>query len=105
VDELMSVSPNPAVIPEYLRAIYTRGRELKVACWGLTQRPSGISQIPISEAIHYFVFDLNLKTDRKKLVEITGQPELMELPGDTEEYAFWYYNVKNKRPTLAKLKL
>lgn len=87
-DEVMMVCPNPMIIPDYFRAIITQGRELGIGCWNLTQRPSGIPQLILSEAEHYMVFDLNLPVDRKKLTEITGMVELMQKPG---WHNFWYY--------------
>lgn len=102
VDEAFSVSPNPYKLPTYYRAIMTRGRELNVGCWSLTQRPSGIAQVIVSENIHYFTFDMNLIQDRKKLVDITGQEEMIQRPG---KYNFWYYHVDNDTTRKAKLKL
>lgn len=100
VDEVMSVAPNPHRIPEHAKAILTRGRELNVAMWALTQRPSGIPQVFMSEATHFFVFDLNLPQDREKLVEVTGAPELYQKPG---KYIFWYYHVAGEKAIRARL--
>ena len=101
VDEAFSICPTPYKIPEFYRAILTRGRELKVSCWSLTQRPSGIPQIILSEATHYFVFDLNLQTDRDKMAVITGCEELREKPGfimlDGQKIpCFWYFNANHE---------
>lgn len=100
VDEAMSISPNPSVIPEYYKACLTRGRELNVGVWSASQRPSGISQLIISESNHIFAFDLNMPQDRKKLAEVTGAIEFLEKPGI---YKFWYYNVRQDKAILAKL--
>lgn len=104
-DELMGICPNPHVVPEGLKAVLTRGRSKRVPHWGATQRPSGIPQICLSEAKHFFVYDLNLVDDRLKLVKITGCPELEEKPnkGEESEYHYWYYNVKDEYPTKCKL--
>jgi len=108
VDEFMSVSDNPFKIPDYCKAILTRGREHNVSLWVSTQRPSGISQIAISEASHFFIFTLNLQTDREKVASITGMRELLERPEDAathkEKYIFWYVNIEKERAILAKLK-
>lgn len=101
VDEIMSVSPNAQKIPFYLKAALTRGRELGVAVWSLTQRPSGINLLPISEASHIISFDLNLPQDRKRMAEVSGAPEFLKKPG---EYKFWYYNVQGEHAVLARLK-
>lgn len=106
VDEVMSVSPNPARIPFWAKAILTRGRERNVSMWSLTQRPSGISQMFMSEATHFFVFDLNLPQDRSKLAEITGAGELLRLPGREARgrHNFWYYRTGQDKAVLARLK-
>jgi hypothetical protein len=100
VDEAMSICPSPFKIPEYYKAILTRGRQRQTAVWSLTQRPSGIPQIIMSESTHFFVFDLNLPQDREKLVEVTGARELYAKPG---KYVFWYYHVENDQAFKAKL--
>lgn len=101
IDEVMSICPNPFKIPDYYKAILTRGRELNVAAWSLTQRPSGIPQVIMSESMHYFIFDLNLTQDREKIAEISGWPEFMEKPG---KYVFWYWKADGENPPVkAKL--
>jgi len=101
VDEVMGVTPNPHKIPFWYRAILTRGRELGVAAWSLSQRPSGINLLPISEARHFLAFDLNLEEDRKRMAKTSGAPEFFDKPG---KFKFWYYNVENDNAILAKLK-
>lgn len=103
VDEAMSVCPNPMKIPEFYKAILTRGRELNTAAWSLTQRPSGLPQVILSEATHFFVFDLNLPQDREKLVETTGAEEFYERPSQYGKYAFWYFRVDNDHAVPARL--
>lgn len=100
IDEAMSISPNPHKIPEYYKAILTRGRERNTAVWSLTQRPSGIAQVIISESTHFFVFDLNLTADRDKLVDLTGATEIYDKPG---KYHFWYFHVEQEKAFKAKL--
>lgn len=102
VDEVMGVTPNPHRIPFWYRAILTRGRELKVAAWSLSQRPSGINLLPISEARHILSFDLNLEDDRKRMAKVSGTPEFYDKPG---KFKFWYYNVENDNAILAQLKV
>lgn len=100
VDEAMSVSPTPYKIPEYYKAILTRGRERRTSVWSLTQRPSGIAQVIISESIHFFVFDLNLEQDRDKMASVTGCDEFMEKPGKTKGIPnFWYFNANGEVAT------
>lgn len=102
IDELMSVCPSPFIMPDYLKAIYTRGRELHVTAWGCTQRPTGIPQIAISEATHLFIFDLNLPQDRTKLVEVTGIPRLIRRPGKRN---FWYLRMGEEEAIKATLRV
>lgn len=108
VDEVMSICPNPHKIPDYYKAILTRGRERKTAAWSLTQRPSGIPAVIMSESTHLFIFRLNLPADRDKLSYITGSEKLEERPdllpgGGKDKYAFWYWQPENDEPIRAKL--
>lgn len=102
IDEAMAVCPNPHRIPRYYKAILTRGRELNVTAYSLSQRPSGIPLVVMSEATHFFIFDLNMERDRKTMVEITGCSELMAKP---DKFVFWYYNVNHSNAYQAKLTL
>lgn len=88
VDEAMSVSPNPHVIPEHYKAILTRGRSRKTTVWSLTQRPAGIHNLILSQCTHIFGFNLRLPKDRKSMAETTGCPEFFDNP---EGHNFWYY--------------
>lgn len=104
VDEAMSVCPNPHRMPDYYKAILTRGRELDVSIWSLTQRPAGIPQVIMSESTHFFIFDLNMPQDRYKLAEVTGAEELQDKPStEYGNYSFWYYNTDRDRAVPAKL--
>jgi hypothetical protein len=110
IDELMSVADSTHV-PFFLKAILTRGRQRNTSCWALTQRPSGIPIITISEAKHFFVFDMNMEEDRKRISKVTGCLEIEERPGVYgknhgihQDYLFWYYNFKMDNPTLSVLK-
>jgi len=106
VDECMSVCDNPHKIPFSYKAILTRGRELGVSVWTLTQRPSGIPQVTMSESTHFFIFDLNMPQDRQKLVDITGALELANRPSlqpSGNKYSFWYYNINWEGAKLAQL--
>lgn len=102
VDELFAVSPNPHVIPEYLQAIYTRGRTRDVSAWGLTQRPKGINGMPLSQASHIFAFNLRKPEDRKYMYDTTGAPEFIENPG---QYNFWYWTDEMEHAVKARIKL
>lgn len=59
----------------------TRGRELGQSFLGLTQRPSWISRFLFSESTYIGEMSLNLKEDRKRMYEMTGQEDaLIQLP-------------------------
>jgi DNA helicase HerA-like ATPase len=105
VDEAMQVIKNHMSIPEYYAGILQRGRELNVSIWSLTQRPSGIHQLIMSEATHYFIFRLTLMNDRKKISDITGQEKFLKVPKGFN-FRYWrngslytelgVINIKNK---------
>lgn len=107
IDEVMSICPTPYKIPFYYQGILTRGRQRNVAAWSLTQRPSGIPQIIMSESSHFFIFDLNLPQDREKIVKVTGIEDFWEVPSKAgpayNAYNFWYYNVMWDAAQLARL--
>ena len=52
-----------------LRAVITRGRELGIGVWSATQRPKDIPLIVISEADWFFMFQLRVEGDRKRMAE------------------------------------
>jgi hypothetical protein len=106
IDEAMSVCPTSYKIPEYYKGILTRGRQLNVAAWSLTQRPSGLPQLIVSESLHFFIFNLNLEADREKLANITGSPVLLDKPGFSTVNGkqipnFWYYNANQDKAVLS----
>ena len=110
VDEVVSVCRNSQVIPEFYKAILTRGRSREVTAWSLTQRPSGIPQLVISEASNFFVFDLNLPQDRARIAEITGASEFYNKPSKPPgekfiKYAFWYYYIDWEQAQRGELKM
>jgi DNA helicase HerA-like ATPase len=72
IDELYGVLER-ANAGDYLRALYTRGRELNIGVWASTQRPSWVPLFALSEADWIFLFRLQMETDRKRMSEIMGQ--------------------------------
>jgi DNA helicase HerA-like ATPase len=88
VDEAMQVVKNAFTIPEYYKGILTRGRELNVSVWSLTQRPSGLNQLILTESTHYFIFRLTHINDRKKISDISGQEDFLKIP---HGYQFRYW--------------
>lgn len=99
VDELMSVGTVQR-FPKELGRLLQQGRSKNVAVWSCTQRPSGIPAIVPANSSYFFVFDMALPQDRKKLVDTTGMVEMFERPGG---YNFWYYRMGDKTPVKAVL--
>lgn len=93
IDELYRVASEHTRPNSPLGAIATQGRELGVALWAATQRPSRIPTFLMSEAEHNFVFKLRLPIDRKRLEDLMEQeePDWSELPSDR---AFYYYSIR-----------
>ena len=102
IDEVMQISPNPHILPEWLRGCLQRGRQKNVSIWALTQRPKSISPLFLSESTHIFVFRLNMEQDREKVVDVTGQYQFMQKP---EKHCFWYLNLTDDNGKIVKGKL
>jgi DNA helicase HerA-like ATPase len=106
IDELMEVAPSPRTYPEYLKGILTRGRQLNIGCWCLTQRPKDIPMIAMSEATHFFIFRLQLFEDRERIAKVIGYSEVLENAGKLKDFIFWYFNTTATRPPVrARLKI
>ena len=99
VDELMSIG-TVHKYPRELGRLMTQARSKNVALWCCTQRPSGIPNIVPANCSYFFVFDMALPQDRKKLVEVTGMLEMYKLPKD---YNFWYYKMGERQAVKAVL--
>jgi hypothetical protein len=102
IDELMSIADSPTKYPPYLRAIMTRGRSKEAVIWACTQRPMDIPTIVIANCTHYFIFNMQLPQDRKKIAEVTGMPEMLEKPMGRN---FWYFKDGNDYVIKATLKV
>lgn len=76
IDELYMVHENGRAGKGLSRWL-TQGRALGQSYIGLTQRPAWVSQFCFSEADTLIGFDLNLRDDRKRMVDMTGQPEYL----------------------------
>lgn len=99
IDELMSIGTVQSY-PFELGRLYQQGRSKGIGIWACTQRPSGIPSIAPANSSYYFVFNLYLKADRKRMVEATGMDELENIPGG---HNFWYYKMGDERPIKAVL--
>lgn len=101
IDELMSVGTVQRY-PRALGRIMQQGRSKGIGVWACTQRPSGIPAIVPASCTYFFVFDMALPQDRKKLVETTGMLEMYDMPTG---YNFWYYKMGDRETVKATLKL
>ena len=101
IDEAMQVCERVDRYPKYLKGIMTRGREYNIAAWVCTQRPKTLPMFLLSEATKFYVFELNLAEDRRRLVEITGREELMQRK--LCEYCFHYYDVRKNKYYIGKV--
>lgn len=68
IDEVYGVvqGRNPT---DSLRAVITRGRELGIGVWSATQRPKDIPLVIVSESDWFFMFQLRVEGDRKRMAE------------------------------------
>lgn len=99
IDELLSLG-TASSYPKELGRIMTQGRSKNVGVWCCTQRPSGIPSIVTANVSYIFCFALALPQDRKRIVETSGIPKMMEIP---DGYNFWYYKLGDRDATLAHL--
>ena len=99
IDELMSIG-SAQRYPKEMGRIYQQGRSKNVSIWACSQRPSGVPLIATANSTYFFVFDMGLSQDRKRLVEATGCEEMNELPTG---FNFWYYKMGNRFCTKAVL--
>lgn len=99
IDELMSIG-TAMRYPKELGRVYTQGRSKNVAIWACTQRPAGIPAIATANTTYFFVFDMMLPNDRKRMSDATGMPQMMDLP---EGHNFWYYKIGMREPIKAVL--
>lgn len=101
IDELMGfTSANRA--PRSLLRCYTQGRSKNIGLWACSQRPAGIPAICMSNSDYYFIFNLNNINDRKRIYDMTGMREMLELP---RGHNFWYYKMGDTRTVKACLTL
>lgn len=100
IDEVMGIGTSNRM-PRSLLRIYTQGRSKNVGLWACSQRPAGIPTIILANSDYYFIFNLNNVNDRKRMYEMTGCREMLELP--TGHY-FWYCKIGNTKAVKAVLK-
>ena len=100
IDEVMGLATAHRM-PRAMLRIYTQGRSKNVGLWACSQRPAGIPAIILANSDHYFIFNLNNINDRKRIYDMTGMKEMLELP---QGHNFWYYKVGNNAVKKAVLR-
>ena len=103
IDEAMQICESPKTYPKYLKGILTRGREYNISAWSCTQRPKTLPLFLLSEASKFFIFELNLLDDRKRIAEITGREEFLER--ELCKYCFHYFDVKKNEYYIARVRV
>ena len=94
IDELTSiVSGND--VPDSYKDVTDRGRAKNVTVIQGNQKPIYVPHSALSEADHFFVFDLLVGDDRDKLAKNLG-PKIKIRPRDP--HGFWYYHKHLKEP-------
>lgn len=88
VDELTLVT-TPRTAPPILFRFARQGRQHRKGLWTGTQRPSEVPTSFLTEAEHWFVFDLRAAADREKVAGFLGDGAKNRPKG---RYSFWYAN-------------
>ena len=102
VDEVFDLMRGNTVAPALIKLL-KQGRSKGIRTIVSTQRPRSIPVSLLSESDHYYMFELLLADDRKRMAEVMGPAVLGELP---HPYDFWYYDVhSNRPPAIARLKV
>lgn len=88
IDELTRMSTRTRTIP--ILADFVRlGRQIGMGAWYASQRPKDIPSLFLTEAEHWFVFDLRNDADRDKCVGFLGGAVAGRI---YEKYGFFYSN-------------
>jgi len=99
LDEVYAIVPPGTKPPAYFSALYTRGRHRNIGTWAATQRPTWVPLFVISEAEWWFVFRLQLKTDRQRMASVLG-PMVERMV--RHPHGFFYYHVSWDSPRYTK---
>lgn len=89
IDELMSIGSVNS-FPKGLGRLMQQGRSKNIGVWSCSQRPSSIPSCVPANSTYFFIFNLMLPQDRKRIVETTGIPTMNEIPNG---HNFWYYKM------------
>lgn len=78
-----------------LTSLMTEGRSNGITAIVMSQRPAWISLFVLTEAQHFYLFDLAHDDDKKRIGKVI--PGYEDLP-DPPEFHFYYYSRKTKMP-------
>lgn len=102
IDELASVAKGNKVSYEY-ELLMKQGRSKNQAIWAGIQNPVYVPHDFLSQAEHYFVFDLLMDTDREKMAGIIGKGALVSpIDKGGGEHGFYYFAVRKRGLELVK---
>ncbi len=117
VDEIYMITTQPGSAslttypPSYVLAL-TRGRSKKVTVVTGTQRPKFLPLFAISEASHYFIFELGSRNDAKYLVEMIGMDKdgldaaaVARAVAGLRDHWYLYYSRPERRLVRSRLTL
>lgn len=86
IDEIFAVF-NRHSSNRWLKACLTRGRSRNITTIAGTQRPFSIPIEILSESDHRFMFELDMRDDKKRMAELMGEKVLQTLP---KRFSFYY---------------
>lgn len=69
------------------------GRKRNCGIWHCIQRPAWVNSYILSESEHYFVFQLQLESDRKKIEGVIGEPATQA--NELRDHECIYYNARS----------
>ncbi len=97
VDEAYAVT-NEQIIPQYMKAILTRGRGRGVELFTSTQRPSRIPTFLLSETNWFYIFRVQHNSDAKRIEESLGVDK--DIVRSLPDYVFYASAGQTKYPNL-----
>lgn len=88
-----------------LLACLSRGRERGISTIISSQRPARIPAVTLSEAEHYYIFQLSHPADKQRVEDITNGKITSEDIEELQPYQFYYYDAWNNQRIEPALKL
>jgi hypothetical protein len=101
IDDLAGICDSPSSYPKAMKLCYNLGRERNVNIISCLQRPMHVPGYIWANTEHYFIFNVPLESDRKKLLGIIPAYDPMKIH-KAPKYSFGYYH--RDTPELAQLR-